>query len=216
MCRQSKRHGFTIIEVMIVLAIAGLIMLIIFLAVPALQVTARNTQRKHDAAAIAAALANYADTNGGAMPNDIGYSTTYTNVLYLGCGTTGSVLFASTIPNFGGGEGAPDDTTCNPTITNYETASLEYYNPAADWRVTGQHEIWITNLSYGSVSSVPITLSQNNGNTAINSDGVLIVINSGCNSNNTFLASSTIPGTAAVLYVLENSSNGFMQCLEAS
>jgi prepilin-type N-terminal cleavage/methylation domain-containing protein len=33
----KKEKGFTIIEVMIVLAIAGLIMLVVFLAVPALQ-----------------------------------------------------------------------------------------------------------------------------------------------------------------------------------
>jgi prepilin-type N-terminal cleavage/methylation domain-containing protein len=37
------RTGFTIIEVMIVLAIAGLILLIVFLAVPALEREARNT-----------------------------------------------------------------------------------------------------------------------------------------------------------------------------
>ncbi|MDQ3065292.1 MAG: prepilin-type N-terminal cleavage/methylation domain-containing protein, partial [bacterium] len=34
---KNNNKGFTIIEVLIVLAIAGLIMLIVFLAVPALQ-----------------------------------------------------------------------------------------------------------------------------------------------------------------------------------
>ncbi len=43
------RQGFTIIEVLIVLAIAGLIMLIVFLAVPALNRNSRNTQRGRDA-----------------------------------------------------------------------------------------------------------------------------------------------------------------------
>ena len=52
----NKEKGFTIIEVMIVLAIAGLILLIIFLAVPALQRNVRNTQRKTDVTAIAAAV----------------------------------------------------------------------------------------------------------------------------------------------------------------
>ena len=46
--KKSNRKGFTIIEVMIVLAIAGLILLIVFLAVPALQRNSRNTQRKSD------------------------------------------------------------------------------------------------------------------------------------------------------------------------
>lgn len=50
---QNKRdEGFTIIEVLIVLAIAGLIMLIVFLAVPALQRNSRNTQRTNDASLI--------------------------------------------------------------------------------------------------------------------------------------------------------------------
>lgn len=56
----SKLHkdnkGFTIIEVLIVLAIAGLIMLIVFLAVPALQRNSRNTQRNNDAALIGGAI----------------------------------------------------------------------------------------------------------------------------------------------------------------
>ena len=41
--------GFTIIEVLIVLAIAGLIMVIIFIAVPALQRSQRNETRNNDA-----------------------------------------------------------------------------------------------------------------------------------------------------------------------
>ena len=42
-------QGFTIIEVLIVLAIAGLIMVVVFLAVPALQRNSRNNSRKADA-----------------------------------------------------------------------------------------------------------------------------------------------------------------------
>ncbi len=45
---KSKNQGFTIIEVLIVLAIAGLIMLIVFLAVPALQRNSRNNARNSD------------------------------------------------------------------------------------------------------------------------------------------------------------------------
>lgn len=55
----SKLHkdnkGFTIIEVLIVLAIGGLIMLIVFLAVPALQRNQRNSARNSDASRIVAA-----------------------------------------------------------------------------------------------------------------------------------------------------------------
>lgn len=53
---KNRSQGFTIIEVLIVLAIAGLIMLIVFLAVPALQRNSRNTQRNSDASLVAAAV----------------------------------------------------------------------------------------------------------------------------------------------------------------
>lgn len=49
---KKKTDGFTIIEVLIVLAIAGLIMLIVFLAVPALQRNSRNNSRNNDASRI--------------------------------------------------------------------------------------------------------------------------------------------------------------------
>ena len=64
----SGQKGFTIIEVMIVLAIAGLIMLIVFLAVPALQRNSRNTQYKNDAASYAAAVTEWQNNNNGAIP----------------------------------------------------------------------------------------------------------------------------------------------------
>lgn len=53
---KKKTEGFTIIEVLIVLAIAGLIMLIVFLAVPALQRNQRNNARTSDASRVAAAV----------------------------------------------------------------------------------------------------------------------------------------------------------------
>lgn len=54
--KQKREAGFTIIEVMIVLAIAAVILLIVLLAVPALQRNSRNTQRNNDAATIAATV----------------------------------------------------------------------------------------------------------------------------------------------------------------
>ena len=44
----QSNKGFTIIEVVLVLAIAAVIFLIVFLAVPALQRNNRNTNRKSD------------------------------------------------------------------------------------------------------------------------------------------------------------------------
>jgi|ERR1039458_5946878 prepilin-type N-terminal cleavage/methylation domain-containing protein len=66
--KKSNSEGFTIIEVMIVLAIAGLILLIVFLAVPALQRNARNTQRGTDIGSIVGAINEYVDNQGGTVP----------------------------------------------------------------------------------------------------------------------------------------------------
>jgi prepilin-type N-terminal cleavage/methylation domain-containing protein len=66
--QQRKNDGFTIIEVMIVLAIAGLIMLIVFLAVPALQRNARNTSIKNDAGNVAGGISTYESDNDGKLP----------------------------------------------------------------------------------------------------------------------------------------------------
>ena len=64
----KNRQGFTIIETMIVLAIAGLIMLIVFLAVPALQRASRNTSRKNDAGNISSAISTWISNNNGSLP----------------------------------------------------------------------------------------------------------------------------------------------------
>ncbi|PIZ62061.1 hypothetical protein COY17_03130 [Candidatus Saccharibacteria bacterium CG_4_10_14_0_2_um_filter_52_9] len=65
---EQSNQGFTIIEVMIVLAIAGLIMLIVFLAVPSLQRNSRNTQRKNDVGSLLSALSEYVSNNNGQLP----------------------------------------------------------------------------------------------------------------------------------------------------
>ena len=64
----KKQKGFTIIEVVLVLAIAGLIFLIVFLALPQLQKSRRDTQRRNDAGRIVAALESYAASNDGQYP----------------------------------------------------------------------------------------------------------------------------------------------------
>ena len=68
--QQRKQDGFTIIEVMIVLAIAGLIMLIVFLAVPALNRSSHNTSIKNDVSGILGAVEEYSNNNNGAVAPD--------------------------------------------------------------------------------------------------------------------------------------------------
>lgn len=61
---KSRKHpGFTIIEVVLVLAIAGLVFLMVFIALPAMQRGQRNAQRKNDISLIAAAMSNWRKHN---------------------------------------------------------------------------------------------------------------------------------------------------------
>lgn len=71
----KQKQGFTIIEVMIVLTIAGLILLIVFLAVPALQRNSRNTQRKNDISSILAAVNEYEGNNTGQLPSGVAWTS---------------------------------------------------------------------------------------------------------------------------------------------
>jgi prepilin-type N-terminal cleavage/methylation domain-containing protein len=64
--------GFTIIEVLIVLAIAGLILAIVFLAVPALQRNSRNNSRITDASHLVGLINDYVANHGGQLPTSVG------------------------------------------------------------------------------------------------------------------------------------------------
>lgn len=108
-----NQKGFTIIEVLIVLAIAGLIMLIVFLAVPALQRGQRNNARNADASRIAAAISEcIANRNGqtSGCLDDANWNVGTLNQLStadasatgaLGAGTTSTIV-------------AGFNRTCNP------------------------------------------------------------------------------------------------------
>ncbi len=63
-----NKKGFTIIEVVLVLAIAGLIFLMVFIAIPALQRSQRNTQRSNDLSRFLAAIDDYKSKNHGQLP----------------------------------------------------------------------------------------------------------------------------------------------------
>lgn len=71
MTTQNKK-GFTIIEVVLVLAIGGLIFLMVFIALPALQRSQRNTQREDDMARILTAVQDYQTNNSGKTPFEEG------------------------------------------------------------------------------------------------------------------------------------------------
>ena len=74
---KQRRQGFTIIEVLIVLAIAGLIMVVVFMAVPNLRRNQANNAIRTQANNILAAYGEVSSNKGGATLSD-GSSTTTT------------------------------------------------------------------------------------------------------------------------------------------
>jgi prepilin-type N-terminal cleavage/methylation domain-containing protein len=66
-CRRSH-HGFTLIELVIVLAIAALVLAAILLAVGGAQRSQRDTTTKNSASRVIAAFQNYASNNGSNIP----------------------------------------------------------------------------------------------------------------------------------------------------
>ena len=65
----SKKSGFTLIEIVIVLAIAALIMVIVFLAVSGAQRSRRDAVTKKAAYQALVAMATYAGINNGEYPS---------------------------------------------------------------------------------------------------------------------------------------------------
>lgn len=68
MAQQNADKGFTIIEVVLVLAIAGLILLMALIVWPTLQRSQRDTQRRDDVVRFVAQVNSYATNNKGSIP----------------------------------------------------------------------------------------------------------------------------------------------------
>ena len=109
--------GFTIIEVLIVLAIAGLIMSIVFLAVPALQRNSRNTSRRNDVARYVGAVNEWASNNKGVLPAAAADLTTTSTGVNALAGNTGQITFPTTV------------TATATTVTNSATPNTMLYVP---------------------------------------------------------------------------------------
>lgn len=123
---KNKEKGFTIIEVVLVLAIAGLIFLMVFIALPALQRGQRDTQRKNDLSRVTTALASYQANNRQALPpeTNAGYADFRTKYLIS----------------------AANDTFADPSAGDYVFAYKGTTRTAPSTPVAETPEIWV----YGS------------------------------------------------------------------
>ncbi len=136
--KQPKQKGFTIIEVVLVLAIAALIFLIVFLAVPALQRNQRDSQRRSDLGRTISQLQTYASNHGGTLPGAdpalqsfIGSATTAGYLVGNGStfndpasGSTYKVVFNGSVSGTPTGTLGQVDYFLNATCTNGTVTTL--------------------------------------------------------------------------------------------
>lgn len=125
MVRKSP-NGFTIIEVLIVMAIVGLILMIVFLAVPALRRTDRNSRRRRDAAFIASQRLQYnIDTQTAMIPGGFNCSPPLTSKLF--CNYIKSSLGYYDMSNVNFHNSGLTPPTSVPTITDPDQILTDTY-----------------------------------------------------------------------------------------
>lgn len=135
--KRKDESGFTIIEVLIVLAIAGLIMVVVFLAVPNLQRTQRNNARKTDANNLLSNLSEYVGNNAGQTP---------TAACTGGSGANGCTWAA---------------TVANNKLGQYSTGSVQYMTAVPTTAPTKDQAFLISNATCSGVNAVASTNSRN-------------------------------------------------------
>ena len=213
----TKKQGFTIIEVVLVLAIAGLIFLMVFVALPALQRSQRDTARRNDMSRVDTALIQY-QTNHNNSKYNLPTSTltnghTYQAAYWLApsdksfkaenkdnCGTNIACQFVRDYMNSGStGNDEKTNTFIDPDGTPYSVTITPNWEKGANIEGTSTKYSKLaakdeSNLSAG------YTIVDNNGRNAY--DGHMIYIIPGARR----IGDAATPSTKnhfAVMYRLE-------------
>jgi len=121
-----KEKGFTIIEVVLVLAIAGLIFLMVFIALPALQRSQRDTQRKNDLSRMITQITSYSSNNRGSVPTAANFSLATTGFITKYLGGAGSVTGSDYLDPT---EGTGYTAVANDLATTPGLPGNIYYSP---------------------------------------------------------------------------------------
>ncbi len=144
----NSKKGFTIIEVVLVLAIAGLIFLMVFVALPALQRSQRDTQRRDDMARFSSQLSQYQANNSGKVP-DIKNTSAWSKFLtdYLKAGgdsfadpSTGSDYEISKVVNC---TTFKSQAQCNPNRDSITDATLGHIYVYANATCDGENPKYV-------------------------------------------------------------------------
>ena len=126
--KNNSKPGFTIIEVVLVLAIAGLIFMMVFIAYPALRRSQRDTQRQRDVSRLMTAIQNYMSSHKGKAPVSIYDGRTYV------MGHTKAVY----------GETKPADTSWHYFYDNYLLVNPDGTGDAFEDPDGSPYSLWVT------------------------------------------------------------------------
>lgn len=192
---QQARAGFTIIEVVLVLAIAGLIFLMVFVALPALQRSQRDTARRNDMSRVDTSLVQYQtnhSTDVNNLPNGPSFWQGTTNF----SGKDGKTLctgnakvaceFVRDYMNTGSSEKDKNNEFADPDGTPYSLAIT------ANWSITAPTASTTYGVTIGGKNySSTLTVDGNNenargtitGDTAYDAHVVWIVPGGRCDSD---------------------------------
>lgn len=174
------KKGFTIIEVSLVLAIGGLIFLMVFVALPSLQRSQRDSRRRDDVIQLVEEIKKYEMNNRSALP---GSSETSSNLV--------SVVWSEELQNSTGNETTwagfyrdyLEDNFIDPSGGHYQLAVVKCGATSPDSDCT---------------NTLATTLEEQ---AFPNDNKMVIVLQSSCYGNKTVLSSN--PRKLAVMYRLE-------------
>lgn len=177
---EGAKGGFTIIEVVLVLAIAGLIFLMVFLALPALRRSQKDSQRQRDVGNLTAQVQKYQQNNNGRLPTD---------------GSFNAVADADDVDLDTGWPCSSSSSTSNPAacfIRNYMNGATSTRNE------------WIdpSGYSYGlTIESLASGATKQLGNSDFNDHMVYLVKHARCDGEQAVYSANS--RDFAVMYKLE-------------
>lgn len=161
----NSKQGFTIIEVVLVLAIAGLIFLMVFVALPALQRSQRDTQRRNDMSRVDTSLVQYQTNHSNLsvnLPEEGSWTAPKDNTFKVGnsegCGSNTACQFVRDYMNTGSSE---NDGKAN----NFEDPDGTPYSVVItkNWDLNAPAPVTLGTSKLAEASTGEYTIQDNNG-----------------------------------------------------
>lgn len=149
---EGSLGGFTIIEVVLVLAIAGLIFLMVFIALPALQRSQRDTQRRDDLARVTDAITQFQTNNNGRLPTagkydaeDVDVDTGLVPISKCGTGASDACRL---VVNYLNGANAANNEFTDPDGPGYNVTVVNGADEVPGSLDYNEHRIYIVKKAY--------------------------------------------------------------------